>query len=37
VEAVPKFRDDEEVFALDEAVFNGAGYALAALDLVTVV
>jgi hypothetical protein len=37
VEGLPKLGDDEEVFALDEAVLDGAGYTLAALDFVSVV
>ena len=37
VEAVPEFGDDEEFFTLDEAIFDGAGYALSAFDFVAVV
>ena len=37
VEAVPELRDDEELFALDEAVLNGPGDTLAGFDLVAVV
>lgn len=37
VEAVPELGDDEELFALDETVFNGAGDALAGFDFVAIV
>jgi hypothetical protein len=37
VEAVPEFGDDEEFFTLDEAIFDGASYALSAFDFVAVV
>lgn len=37
VERVPELRGDEEVFALDEAFFDGAGDALAGFDFVAVV
>ena len=37
VEGLPELADDEEIFALYEAVFDGTGYALAALDFVAVV
>lgn len=37
VEGVPEFGDQEEVGALDEAVFDGAGDALAGLDFVPIV
>jgi hypothetical protein len=37
VEGLPKLGDDEEFFALYEAVFDGAGYTLAALDFVAVI
>jgi len=37
VECLPQLADDEEVFALYEAVLDGAGYTLAALDFVAVV
>ena len=37
VERVPEFADEEEIFALDEAILNGTGYTLASLDFVAVV
>lgn len=37
VERLPQLADDEEVFALYEAVLDGTGYTLAALDFVAVV
>jgi hypothetical protein len=37
VEGLPELADDEEVFALYEAVLDGAGDTLAALDFVAVV
>jgi hypothetical protein len=37
VERVPEFGDKDEVFALDEAVFDGTGDALAAFYFVAVV
>ena len=37
VEGVPELGDEEEVFALDEAIFNGSGNAFAGFLLVAVV
>ena len=37
VEGVPEFGDEEEVGAFDEAVFDGAGDALAGFDFVAVI
>jgi hypothetical protein len=37
VERVPEFADDEEFFTLDEAVLDGAGYALACFDFIAVI
>jgi hypothetical protein len=37
VEGLPEFADYEEIFTFDEAVFDGAGYALAAFDFVAVI
>jgi hypothetical protein len=37
VERVPKFRSDEEVFALYDALLDSAGNTLAAFDLVAVI
>lgn len=37
VEGVPELGDEEEVFAFDEAVFDGAGYAFAGFFFVAVV
>lgn len=37
VEGVPELGDDEELLALDDALLDGAGYTLAALNLVAVV
>jgi hypothetical protein len=37
VEGVPELGDDEELLALDDALLDGAGYALSALDLVAII
>jgi len=37
VEGVPEFGDEEELFAFDEAVFDGAGDAVAGFFFVAVV
>lgn len=37
VEGVPEFGDEEEIGALDEAVFDGAGDAEAGFGFITVV
>ena len=37
VERVPELADEEKIFALDEPVLDGAGYALTCLDLVAVI
>jgi hypothetical protein len=37
VEGLPELGNDEEVFALYEAVLDGAGYTLTALDFVSIV
>ena len=37
VEGVPELGDEEEVFALDEAIFNGSGDTFASFFLVAVV
>jgi hypothetical protein len=37
VERVPQLGDDEEILALDDALLDGAGNALTALDLIAVI
>jgi hypothetical protein len=37
VERVPQLADDEELFALDKTVLDGAGYTLASFDFVAIV